>query len=335
MNQDTVPKSFSENPIKLVIVVCVYAVVAHLMSEIGVSYMLKSVPVSLKAVFETLFVMLVSAPILYLLLLRPMMKNLNELRRAEKALRDANEILESRVQQRTAELKKAHETLKSLTDHLQSVREDEKKYFAHRIHEELGQMLAAVKINLSLVTTEPSANGESGEGEKRLKTAMDIIDSTMQMVRTLAGELRPPLLDYPGLGAAVAREVKDFQGSSGIKCEIDLPSGEIRADTRLSTSLFRIVQEALANVLRHSKATRVKATLKERANSIELEVADNGIGIREEQVSRPGSFGLLWMRECVDALGGKLMIRRGIRNKGTTVHVTIPSKRRRLFGLPS
>jgi two-component system, sensor histidine kinase len=296
--------------------------------------MLTSVPVSQKAIFETLFVVVVSSPILYLLILRPMMNNSSRLRGAEKALRDANEILELRVQQRTAELKKAHETLKSLTEHLESVREEEKKYFAYKIHEELGQMLAAAKINLSLATTEPSGAHDGAEAEKRLKTAMDIIDSAMHMVSTLSGELRPFLLDYPGLRAAVAGEIRDFQGTSGIKCEIDLPSGEIVADTRLSTSLFRIVQEALANVLQHSKATRVKATLKEHGNSIELEVADNGVGIRNEHVSRPGSFGLLWMRERVERLGGKLMIR-SVRNKGTTVHVTVPVKRRRLFARPS
>ena len=323
------PKSSSETPVRLIIIVFVCIAFIHALSEVLVLYFLPHLSRRTHNIFETVFMISVLCPTLYLFLFRPMVLNINKRKLAEEALHKAHDELELRVRQRTAELERAQEQLRNLNAHLQSVREDERANFAREIHEELGQALSAVKMKLSLITKTPLRNDEDEKNMERLKTVMDMVDGTIQRISRICAELRPSLLDYPGLGAAIEWEAEEFRKRSGIECETNLSLGNITENEGLAISLFRIVQEALTNVLRHAKATKVKTTLMERDDNVELEITDNGIGITDEQLFKAGSFGLLGMRETVHTRGGALTIS-GIQNKGTTVKVSIPIKPERL-----
>ena len=131
------------------------------------------------------------------------------------------------------------------------------------------------------------------------------------------------MLDHFGLTAAIEWQAKEFQERTGIKCEVMFDPPDMTVHTEIMTPLFRIFQEALTNVLRHAKATEVKSSFQRTESGIMVEIADNGIGIREEELSKPTSFGLLGMQERVYPWGGTVSIR-GINNKGTTVEIMIP-----------
>ena len=219
------------------------------------------------------------------------------------------------------ELKNSREYLRNLSMHLQSVREEERTRIAREIHDELGQALTALKIDLSWL------NNKLPEERKSLleKTGsmLKLIDSTIQTVRRISSELRPGILDDFGLAAAIEWQAEEFQNRTGIKCEVNLEPEDIIFDQALSTTIFRIFQEAMTNVARHANATRVKVNLKEEAGMLALEVKDNGKGITEEQISSPQSFGLIGIRERAYSFEGEVKIS-GIPDKGTTVTVIIP-----------
>ena len=219
------------------------------------------------------------------------------------------------------ELRSSHEQLRSLSAHLQSTREQERTNIAREIHDELGQQLTALKMDLSwLVKRLPK--GEKPLLEKT-KSMSELIDITIRTVQRISAELRPGLLDDLGLTAAMDWQSEEFQNRTGIKCELALDPVDIVLDKDCSTAIFRIFQETLTNVARHANATEVKATLKEGADKLVLDVRDNGKGITEKQISYPKSFGLIGMRERVRPWGGNVKIR-GTPGRGTTVTVTIP-----------
>jgi len=219
------------------------------------------------------------------------------------------------------ELKSSREQLRNLSAHLQSVREEEGKHIAREIHDELGQALTALKMDISWLnhrlTKDQKSLLEKTESMSRL------VDMTIQTVQRILTELRPGLLDDLGLAAAVEWQAEEFQKRTGIKCEISSAPEDIILDQDRSTAIFRIFQETLTNVVRHANATRVKVSLKEKAGKSELKVKDNGRGITKEQISDNRSFGLIGIRERVYLFGGEVKIS-GIRNKGTTLTVSIP-----------
>ncbi len=219
------------------------------------------------------------------------------------------------------DLKHAEERYRELGGHLLSVREEERKRIAREVHDELGQVMTALKLELDLITNEQAKN--EGEFSRRLKAMTKLITGALKTVKRISSELRPPALDALGLGAAVEWESGEFQKRTGIRCEVFLQPGEIDFDPRASTEVFRIIQEALTNVVRHAKAKRVRVTLKKRAHDILIEVSDNGRGITEEEALGKKSFGLLGMRERVSFLGGTMGIR-GVPGKGTILCVEIP-----------
>jgi len=151
----------------------------------------------------------------------------------------------------------------------------------------------------------------------------ELIDMTIQTVKRISAELRPGLLDDLGLAVAIEWQAEEFQNRTGIKCEITLAPKDIILDQDRSTAIFRIFQETLTNVARHANATMIKVSLKEAEGKLVLKVRDNGIGITQEQISAPKSFGLIGMQERAHFWGGNVKIS-GIRNKGTTVTVSIP-----------
>jgi signal transduction histidine kinase len=238
-----------------------------------------------------------------------------------RALQEATERSERR--KAVADLEKSHEQLRHLAAHLQSVREEERMNIAREIHDELGQSLTALKIDLSRLVAKLSKNPENEAIAEQLNAAIDLVSLTIGTVKQLCTELRPPLLDHLGIGAAIEWQAEEFQKRSGVECEVAVASDVFTVDINITTTLFRIFQEALTNVLKHSQATKVEASLKEENGKIVLEINDNGVGITEKQMQKRHSFGLLGMRERLYPLGGTVSIN-GSELKGTTLTVIIP-----------
>jgi signal transduction histidine kinase len=218
----------------------------------------------------------------------------------------------------------SYERLRNLARHLQSIREEERTCIAREIHDELGQALTALKMDMSWLSNRLAE-------DKRLlfektKSMLNLIDVTLKAVKRISTELRPGLLDDLGLAAAIEWQAEEFQNRTGCKCELTIDPKDIVLDDDRSTAIFRIFQEALTNVARHADATMVKASLIEKADKLELRVEDNGCGITLEQISDPRSFGLIGIRERVHPWGGEVKIK-GVRNSGTTVTVTVPLNR--------
>lgn len=218
----------------------------------------------------------------------------------------------------------AEEQLRQLTAHLLSVREEERAGVAREVHDELGQLLTTLKLELSLVRKRLPRDQQYLK-EKMLSLS-EITAGAMKAVRRIASGLRSDVLDHLGLGEAVAEEAREFQMRTGIRCGVKVDLKKAALPKHVSINVFRILQEALTNVSRHAKAKRVQVLLKERNADLILEVCDNGRGIKDKEVSSPTSFGLLGMRERVNNLGGKMRIK-SPRGKGTTLLVQVPTGR--------
>jgi signal transduction histidine kinase len=211
--------------------------------------------------------------------------------------------------------------LRALAARLHSAREEERIRVAREIHDELGQALTAIKIDLtSLLGDLPEAQGLAAP---RSQSILKLLDQTIHSVQRIGTELRPAILDVLGLVAALEWAAKEFQTRTGTKCQISLPDVDIVLDPERATALFRIFQETLTNVARHADATQVDMRLDEENGNLILEVRDNGKGISEEQASAGTSLGILGMRERILLLGGTLTIS-GTPGTGTTVRVRIP-----------
>ncbi|MGD0885648.1 MAG: response regulator [Thermodesulfovibrionales bacterium] len=220
------------------------------------------------------------------------------------------------------ELKESREQLRNLAAHLQSVREKERMSIVHEIYDELGQVLTAVKMDLRWLTNK---YGDHEGIQGRMMPTMDLVDRTIRSVKRICTELRPAILDHFGLGEAVAWHAEEFQKRTGIECAVTICPDGLSLDRDLSTALFRIFQEALTNVLRHARATKVEVMLIDRDASVTLRITDNGIGMAEKQPSKADSFGLLGIRECVLIWNGEAEIT-GDQNSGTTIMIVIPKE---------
>jgi len=214
-------------------------------------------------------------------------------------------------------------SLRNMYRQLQDAREEERRRIAREIHDELGQNITALKIDLAWLKKRVDP-GQSNFLEK-LESMNDVVDVTLQTVRRVSSELRPGVLDALGLAAAVEWLVRDFEKRSEIQCELLVEPDEIGAGPKLATDIFRILQESLTNVMRHAQATRVKVTLRQEQGVIELGVLDNGIGLSDEQAAGRGSLGILGIRERLLAIGGALNIR-GLPGEGTSLRATIPTQ---------
>jgi len=251
---------------------------------------------------------------------------LDELNQLASAFDQMAERLEQRQAERDRaerEIKNSREQLRNLSAHLQSVREEERTRMAREIHDELGQSLTALKMDVSWLNRRLLE--EDAAFQDKLAAMEEIIDRTIQTVQKLSGELRPGILDDLGLAAAIEWQAQEFQNRTGIECEVSLSPEEIILDRDQSTTMFRIFQETLTNVIRHAGATKVEVKLEEQNGGIVLEVTDNGRGITEAEISDPKSFGLIGMRERVDFIGGEVTVA-GFPNKGTRITVTLPLK---------
>lgn len=241
---------------------------------------------------------------------------------------NVNQIIESCVditerKRAEQELRESREQLRDLYAHLQAVREQERAIVARDIHDDLGQTLAALKMDLCWL--EQNLPRDKEALIQKTKSITKLVDMTVQSVRRIYSGLRPFLLDELGLVAAIESMGQGFQKHTGIKCDLTFSPPGIVVDKELATTLFRIFQETLSNVSRHANATRVKVNLREKAGVVTLTVSDNGKGIAEEQISHPKSFGLMGIQERAHVIGGEVKIS-GIENEGTTVTVSVPAR---------
>jgi len=241
-----------------------------------------------------------------------------------RALREA----ESRAERRRAEerLRESHEQLRALSVYLQYVREEERTRIAREVHDELGQSLTGLKLDLAWIS------GRLPRSQRllldKLQTMADHVDATIQSIRRIATELRPGILDDLGLVAALEWQANEFQSRTGIQCNVASTLQDTPLDSDLNTAFFRIFQETLTNIVRHANATRVDVNSTREGGMVILTVRDNGRGILAAEIKDRRSIGLLGMEERAALLGGEFEIT-GEPGRGTLVTVRIPLARRR------
>jgi signal transduction histidine kinase len=242
-----------------------------------------------------------------------------------------NTELEDRVARRTAELQAAITQLENsraqlllLAQHEQIGREEDRARMAREVHDELGQALTGLKMDLAWL--QKHTGPRQKDLLRKLREMSDLVDTTIQGVRRIATELRPGMLDDLGLVPAMEWQLQEFQKRSGILCSFASRLEEVPLNAEGTTVLFRILQETLTNVARHAAATRVDVSLSEEEGYVRLRVQDNGRGITQSETNGSTSFGLLGMRERVKLRSGDFAIR-GIPGQGTTVVITLPLNR--------
>jgi PAS domain S-box-containing protein len=242
-------------------------------------------------------------------------------------LTGAIETLEDVTQREKVEeeLRNSREELRNLYSRVQSLREEERTQVAREIHDELGQQLSMLHIDLTWLEDQLPKNKKAML--ERVRSMEELVDQTVQSVRRIATKLRPALLDDFGLSAAVEWQAEEFHTRTGIECKVIINKEEILTDRDQSTAIFRIFQEALTNVSRHAHATKVEVRLLEDDQNLILEVKDNGRGINESQVVSSKSLGLIGMRERVYPWGGRVDIS-GIAGQGTAIIVTLPREKK-------
>ena len=224
-------------------------------------------------------------------------------------------------------LNKSEKLLRKFASHLQNVREEEKVAIAREIHDDLGQTLVALKINMGILKnkTLKISNDDLKEIIVGFDEIVNLINETIKSARRIMSGLRPELLEMNGFASAATSYLHDFEERYQIKCEFDAENSDIEMNSQQSLSFFRILQESLNNIAKHSKATLVKVQLKSEAGKLILEVIDNGIGFDVNNSGRQDSYGMIGMKERRVLLGGELTIRSKI-GKGTSVRVEIPLK---------
>ncbi|MBD8494682.1 transporter substrate-binding domain-containing protein [Pseudomonas syringae] len=218
-----------------------------------------------------------------------------------------------------SERRRAHEQLRELSAHLESVREEEKARIAREVHDELGQMLTVLKLETSMCEL---AYADLDPGLRdRLNSMKRLIAQLFQLVRDVATALRPPILDA-GIASAIEWQARRFEERTQIPCLVLVPDNLPALSDARAVGLFRILQEALTNVMRHAQAHSVQISLTLADNLLCLSIADDGQGF-DPQAARPTSFGLVGMRERVLMLGGRLELD-SEPGEGTALHIYIP-----------
>jgi PAS domain S-box-containing protein len=239
-----------------------------------------------------------------------------------------NTELEERVGQRTAELEAAIAQLENsraqlllLAQHDQTRREEDRARMAREVHDELGQALTGLKMDLAWL--QRHTGRKQRDLLQKFRDMSDLVDTTIQSVRRIATELRPVMLDDLGLIPAMEWQLQEFQERSGIRCRFNSSLEEVALGAEETTVLFRILQETLTNVVRHAAATQVQVALDVEQGYVCLRVQDNGRGITESEAHDSKAFGLLGMRERVLLRAGDFSIQ-GTPGQGTTVVIKLP-----------
>lgn len=222
------------------------------------------------------------------------------------------------------QLQRSFEHLRTLSQRLDVVREEERTRIARELHDELGVRMTCMKLDLArLLAMMRESLFPREKMEEKIRSMNTEADATIAEVQRLAAELRPGVLDDLGLVAAIEWQCQDFERRSGIRCLCEASFDQIKISPSRATAAFRICQEALTNVARHAKATFVRVLVKESGDDVLIEIQDNGQGIPAEKLNDAGSLGLLGMKERSMAIGGCLEIA-GWPGKGTTVTLRLP-----------
>ncbi len=225
------------------------------------------------------------------------------------------------LKKKEEKLNSSREQLRNLSSHIEMVRESEKAEIARRVHDELGQPLTALKLELASLSRRLA--GDQVHLLERTGVMKDIIDTSIQAAKRICTEMRPWVLDDMGIAEAIKWQAEEFGKRTGIQVEMVIDPPGFYLDRDLSTAVFRIFQEVLMNVERHAAASKIKVVLLKQRGKLVLDVSDNGIGIPEERIYDHRSFGLISIRERSFAWGGEVEIR-GRKQEGTTVTLNIP-----------
>jgi signal transduction histidine kinase len=210
--------------------------------------------------------------------------------------------------------------LRELGRHTEHILEEERKRIARELHDQLGQNLMALRIDVLMMQAAGRRTGANIDAT--VVSALDNIDSMIKNVRTIINNLRPAVLDL-GLAATFEWEVKAFERRSGIVCTLATDRSEYEVDDARALALLRILQESLTNVLRHSQADRVDVRLQHEGDKLCLRVVDNGVGAYPGCRRKSKAFGLIGIQERVSALGGSLSIETGA-GQGLALTVRLP-----------
>jgi signal transduction histidine kinase len=249
-------------------------------------------------------------------------------RRENEKLRREQCSLEERVQERTAALDGANQNLRALSARLLQLQDEERRRFARELHDSVGQSLAGLTLNLSAVRTDIERLAKTANA---LRESEAMVQEMSKEVRTISYLLHPPMLDEAGLASALRWYLEGFKQRSKIQVQAEFPDDFGRLPQELETAIFRVVQESLTNIHRHSGSATAKVSIAQSNGLVLVEVADSGKGIAPEkryEMQGTGTIGvgLRGMRERIRQLGGELEI--GSNGAGTVVRVQVPVPRR-------
>lgn len=219
------------------------------------------------------------------------------------------------------QLEQSFQALRELTDYLHNIREEERSNIAREIHDELGQQLTVLKMDISWLNKK--IENPSDKVKERLDELISMVDNTVKSVRRISSQLRPSMLDDLGLPAAIEWHAQEFGKRSGINVETDISTGDVKFPGKVSITVFRVFQECLTNVARHAKATKVKVSLAVNEDNLNLCINDDGIGFLTSGIENKKTLGILGMKERVQIIHGKYEIN-SMPGRGTIVKVSIP-----------
>jgi PAS domain S-box-containing protein len=249
-------------------------------------------------------------------------RDFTERKKMELQLQQFNHELEEQVKKKTAELTESYQDIRQLASHLQDVREEERAGIAREIHDELGQQLTGLKMDVSWMSKRKLIEGDEELKQKAI-SIMNLLDTTIKTVRRIATDLRPSILDDLGLIAAIEWQSQEFERRSGIRTEFISSIEEFNHSSTIAIGLFRICQESLTNVARHAAASRIRISLQEENEYILLAIEDNGKGFEVGKTGNKKTLGLLGMKERTQMMGGEFRID-SHPDLGTTLFVTVP-----------
>ena len=249
--------------------------------------------------------------------------NTIERKQIDEELEEHRNRLEAVVSSRTQDLVQAKEQYRNLSNQIQQVREEEKSRIAREVHDQLGQELTALKID-AIQLGKKLAAGQT-DLKSKIESMTQTIDETIKSVQHIATELRPPILDAFGICEAISWQANEFQKRHGLRFDLKLSQSQVEIDKSLQTSLFRVFQEAVINILRHANASQVKVNMSYEKRNLIFIIEDNGIGIKKRDLESPESLGLIGIKERVYPWDGQVNFE-GPPGKGTIVTVTIPLK---------
>lgn len=231
---------------------------------------------------------------------------------------DITELVDAKLK-----LEESYQSIRRLSDHLQNIREEERTSIAREIHDELGQQLSVIKMDMSWLQDKVDYRNEAVR--QKMHNLFTLLNKAINTVQRISRELRPGMLDDLGLLDAIETHLEEFSKSSGIDTFFSGPEKEPALNRNIKTGLFRIVQESLTNAGRHSGADMLNVIVEIKDNNIILTISDNGKGYDENEAALKKTLGILGMKERAAIMGGNYCIR-GEKNGGTTIQVTVPLK---------